>query len=668
MRPMKGNTLGGNRYELTERIAIGGMGEVWKAKDTILGRSVAIKILKEEYTGDAAFLARFRAEARHTALLSHAAIANVFDYGEEEGSGYLVMELVPGKPLSSVIESERVLSNERTLSIIAQTAKALSVAHDAGLVHRDVKPGNILCMPDGRVKITDFGIARLADQVPLTATGQVMGTAQYLAPEQATGQHATGSSDIYALGIIGYELLAGHRPFTGESQIQIALAQVQDQPEPLPEALPAATRGLIMTMLEKEAGNRPANAHKLAEAADALLAGKPARAEAAVPGIARYADGPSTGQTGQVRRVQDAGRHAADRGADRGPGSSAGGSPKTSALPLIGGAAAGAGAGAAAGAAGAGAAGAARQDHAGADHGPLSLPEEEEQVSSSTEARRALDRGYDDETGPTPQHGYAEDTAGYGGHGRRTPRRRSRLTFPLIVLLLLAALAVAAALNAGQIQGWFSPKDGAAPSPTASSAKPKPSTPSTPSTVTINPSDYIGRPYAAVRDELLKLGFNVNVVAQEDPNAQKGMVTEVNPSGKLEKGSQVNITYSTGPGRVAVPSGLVGQSENAAIAAIQGAGLTAQRSGEEASDSVPAGSVIRVTPAEGSQVENGSAVSYVVSTGPKSTPSPSSSSPEESEPAPSSKPSSSKPPKKQAGAGQASSTAIPSARATGTSS
>ena len=659
MRPMKGNTLGGNRYELTERIAIGGMGEVWKAKDTILGRSVAIKILKEEYTGDAAFLARFRAEARHTALLSHAAIANVFDYGEEEGSGYLVMELVPGKPLSSVIESERVLSNERTLSIIAQTAKALAVAHDAGLVHRDVKPGNILCMPDGRVKITDFGIARLTDQVPLTATGQVMGTAQYLAPEQATGQNATGSSDIYALGIIGYELLAGHRPFTGESQIQIALAQVQDQPEPLPEALPAATRGLIMTMLEKEAGNRPANAHKLAEAADALLAGSPARAEAAVPGIARYADGPSTGQTGQVRRVQDTGRGAS------------GGSPKTSALPRLGGAAAGAaaaGAGAAAGAAGSSAAGAAnasRQNHAGASHGPLSLPEEEEQVSSSTDARRALDRGYDDETGPTPQHGYTGENPAYERHERRTPRRRSRLTFPLIVLILLAALAVAAALNAGKIQGWFSPKDSTASSPKTTSATPTPSKPTTPPTVTINPADYIGREYTAVRDELLKLGFNVNVVAQEDANARKGTVTEVNPSGKLEKGSQVNITYSTGPGRVTVPSGLVGQSENAAIAAIQSAGLTAERSGEESSDSVPAGSVIRVTPAEGSQVENGSSVSYVVSTGPKSSPSPSSS-PDQSSPAPSQGPSKPKPSQKPAG--RASSQASPSASTSGTSS
>lgn len=155
MRPTSGITLGG-RYKLTERIAIGGMGEVWKSRDEILGRIVAIKILKEEYTGDNGFLERFRAEARHTALLNHSGIANVFDYGEEAGSAYLVMEYVPGPPLSSIIERERQLSPDRTLSIIAQTARALAAAHDRGLVHRDVKPGNLLMLDDGRVKITDF--------------------------------------------------------------------------------------------------------------------------------------------------------------------------------------------------------------------------------------------------------------------------------------------------------------------------------------------------------------------------------------------------------------------------------------------------------------------------------------------------------------------------------
>ena len=174
MRPSSGLTFGG-RYQLSSRVAIGGMGEVWQATDLVIGRTVAIKILKDEYLGDPGFLERFRAEARHAALVNHEGIANVFDYGEEDGSAYLVMELVPGEALSAIIERERVLPTDRVLDIVAQTAAALSAAHAAGLVHRDIKPGNLLITPDGRVKITDFGIARIADQVPLTATGQVMG-------------------------------------------------------------------------------------------------------------------------------------------------------------------------------------------------------------------------------------------------------------------------------------------------------------------------------------------------------------------------------------------------------------------------------------------------------------------------------------------------------------
>lgn len=186
MRPMQGVSFGG-RYELDSRIAIGGMGEVWEATDHVIGRTVAIKILKDEYMGDPGFLERFRAEARHAALVNHEGIASVFDYGEENGSAFLVMELVPGEALSTILEREGSLSSDKTLDIVAQTASALQAAHAAGLVHRDIKPGNLLITPDGRVKITDFGIARIADQVPLTATGQVMGTVQYLSPSRPRG-------------------------------------------------------------------------------------------------------------------------------------------------------------------------------------------------------------------------------------------------------------------------------------------------------------------------------------------------------------------------------------------------------------------------------------------------------------------------------------------------
>jgi eukaryotic-like serine/threonine-protein kinase len=284
MRPTSGLTFGG-RYQLSSRVAIGGMGEVWQATDLVIGRTVAIKILKDEYLGDPGFLERFRAEARHAALVNHEGIANVFDYGEEDGSAYLVMELVPGEALSAVIERERVLSADRVLDIVAQTAMALQAAHAAGLVHRDIKPGNLLITPDGRVKITDFGIARIADQVPLTATGQVMGTVQYLSPEQASGHPASPSTDIYSLGIVAYEMLAGRRPFTGESQVAIAMAQINETPPELPSTVAEPVRNLVYSSIAKKPSDRPLSAALLARAAQALRRGDLTAAAAAVPGV-----------------------------------------------------------------------------------------------------------------------------------------------------------------------------------------------------------------------------------------------------------------------------------------------------------------------------------------------------------------------------------------------
>ncbi|UJP09512.1 serine/threonine protein kinase [Microbacterium sp. KUDC0406] len=285
MRPTQGVSFGG-RYELQSRIAIGGMGEVWEATDHVIGRTVAIKILKDEYMGDPGFLERFRAEARHAALVNHEGIASVFDYGEENGSAYLVMELVPGEALSTVLERDGELSADKTLDIVAQTASALQAAHAAGLVHRDIKPGNLLITPDGRVKITDFGIARIADQVPLTATGQVMGTVQYLSPEQASGHPASPATDIYSLGIVAYECLAGKRPFTGESQVAIAMAQINEQPPPLPATVPQPVQNLVMAMIAKKPADRPSSAATVARAAQALRRGDLNSAAIAVPAIA----------------------------------------------------------------------------------------------------------------------------------------------------------------------------------------------------------------------------------------------------------------------------------------------------------------------------------------------------------------------------------------------
>jgi eukaryotic-like serine/threonine-protein kinase len=272
----------GDRYELHQLIAAGGMGQVWRGTDTALHRPVAVKVLRSEYTGDPTFLARFRAEAQHAASLSHPNIAVVFDYGEEiaqDGTGetlaYLVMELVEGEPLSTLVAREGPLSTEATLSLLRQTAFGLGEAHQAGLVHRDVKPGNILVRPDGGVKITDFGIAWSARSVALTRTGQVIGTPQYLSPEQAEGRPTTPASDVYALGLIGYECLTGHPAFDGDNAVTIALKQVRQEPEPLPDDLPVGVRGLIRRALLKDPAARLADGAAFVAAIDDVLAGRP---------------------------------------------------------------------------------------------------------------------------------------------------------------------------------------------------------------------------------------------------------------------------------------------------------------------------------------------------------------------------------------------------------
>ena len=278
MKPEVDKVYGG-RYRLIKRIAIGGMGEVWEAKDEVILRNVAIKILKPEYMGDPGFLERFRTEARHAAKVNHEGIADVYDYGEDGGSAFLVMELVPGESLATILEKEKSLAPNRVLDIVAQTARALHEAHSAGLVHRDIKPGNLLITPSGVVKITDFGIARVADQVSLTATGQVMGTVQYLAPEQATGKPATPATDVYSLGVVAYEAISGKRPFSGETQMAIALAQINEPPPPLDEAIDESVRNLILDCLQKRPAERISSALELANRAEELL-GKPAKTRA----------------------------------------------------------------------------------------------------------------------------------------------------------------------------------------------------------------------------------------------------------------------------------------------------------------------------------------------------------------------------------------------------
>ena len=262
-----------HRYELESRIATGGMGEVWRAADTVLGRQVAVKLLKAEYADHATFRSRFETEARHAASLHHPGVAAVYDFGEadaDDGSGvarpYLVMELVDGQPLSALLEPGQPLDPDATRDLLAQAADALGAAHAAGIVHRDVKPANLLVTPDRTVKITDFGIARAAEGMSLTETGQVMGTPQYLSPEQAQGGTATPASDVYSLGVVAFECLAGRRPYVAETPVATALAHLREPVPDLPDDVPADLAAVVRRAMAKSPEDRYADATELAAA------------------------------------------------------------------------------------------------------------------------------------------------------------------------------------------------------------------------------------------------------------------------------------------------------------------------------------------------------------------------------------------------------------------
>ncbi|WP_018351378.1 serine/threonine protein kinase [Longispora albida] len=269
--------LAGGRYRLDRRIAAGGMGEVWRGADTLLGRPVAVKLMHAGLTGQRGFRERFVTEARVMAALDHPGVVPVYDYGEERGTAYLVMEFVEGRTLGAVLDDEGTLPPDRVLDLVAQAAGALAAAHARGVVHRDVKPANLLVRPSGQLVLTDFGIAR-SEGGHRTTAGAVLGTASYMAPEQVDGDDLTPAADQYSLGVVAYRCLTGRVPFTGEGPAQIALQHVTAEPPPLPESVPVHVRSLVERAMAKDPGARFASAADLAAACRGEVVPEPPRA------------------------------------------------------------------------------------------------------------------------------------------------------------------------------------------------------------------------------------------------------------------------------------------------------------------------------------------------------------------------------------------------------
>jgi eukaryotic-like serine/threonine-protein kinase len=325
---MIGRLISG-RYRVVGHLGTGGMADVWRAEDEVLGRSVAVKVLHPQYASEENFVARFRQEAQAAANLSHPGIVNVYDWGREEGTYFIVMEFLPGQTLKQLLEERGNLRPERALEITRDVAAALSYAHKNNIVHRDIKPHNIMIGPTGSVKVTDFGIAH-AGGSQLTQTGSVMGTAQYLSPEQAQGRETGPGTDVYSLGVVLYEMLTGNVPFDGDNPVSVALKHVNEapvSPRVLNPNVPPDLERIVLKAMAKQPEQRYRSIEEMAADLDRAAEGAPLAGAAAgaangvtqvlapvsseaagggAPSASRDASRPPTGRPGQAERKRGA--------------------------------------------------------------------------------------------------------------------------------------------------------------------------------------------------------------------------------------------------------------------------------------------------------------------------------------------------------------------------
>jgi beta-lactam-binding protein with PASTA domain/tRNA A-37 threonylcarbamoyl transferase component Bud32 len=490
-----GQQVYSNRYEVVRGIARGGMSEVYLANDRHLDRPVALKVLTSELSRDPSFVERFRREAQSAANLSHPNIVAVYDWGQEEGTYFIVMEYIDGHSLRDILRAQTTLEGAQAAGIGAEVANGLSFAHKAGVVHRDVKPGNVLIEANGQVKVTDFGVARADASDALTQTGSVMGTATYFSPEQAQGLVVDGRSDVYSLGVVLYEMVCGTPPFTGENPVSVAYQHVREPVPSLRERkadVPRVLEQIIMTALEKDPNRRYQSANDLR--AD-LLRFRRGR---------EIVGGPLTGQLTDI--------------------------------PSVGGSAAGV-----------------------------------------TQARPAV--------APVPS--------------AAARRRRNPWGVAAIVILLLAIIGAAAFLVTRELDSTDTAGGGSA---------------EVPNVVTEPRMNVID-----ARRILREAGFKVSVDPIATESQPAGAVLSQTPAAgtRLEKGDDVRLGVSSGPGDARVPP-VAGSDQAAAVTELEAAGFTTTVS-EEASRDVAEGKVIRTEPPGGEMRPRGSNVQLIVSNGPPTT-------------------------------------------------
>jgi len=557
-----GTVLGG-RYRLVELLGQGGMATIYRARDNQLERDVAVKVLRPEYGADPDFIDRFRHEAQSAASLNHPGIVAVHDYGTDPAGPFIVMELVEGEDLATIIRRTGALPPRAAARLVAQAARAIAAAHERGFVHRDVKPGNILVTREGRVKVTDFGIARALSESALTLPGTTLGSVHYFSPEQARGEMATPASDIYSLGIVLYELLTGRRPWSGDTGAAIATARLTGavpSPSSVHGGIPPTLESIDRRALAPNPEERFGSAAEMAEALEAFLGETVDRTAAA--GAAGAAATP-------------AGVSAAGAG-------------------LAGAAAAGA-AGGAAGAAAAGAAGAAAGLAA----------------ASSPTVAAGVARPNPDARIDYPREAYATTppTGARVGGGRTvvddqedSPRSGGGPWLWISALLAIAVLALA-----GFFLSRFIGGPGPSGSPGAQVAVP----------------NLIGKTFEEARQAASAVGLTVEQSGFEQSSASVGTVTRQDPpeGALVTTGSTVSVTIAIGPETTIVPD-LRLKTEQEALNLISQAGLAIGTRTEAFDPVVPEKSIISQSPGAGQSIARGTPVDYVVSKGPEPTPTP----------------------------------------------